>query len=113
MKNFGVDVYAQPFPESGAAVFPHERTPVLVMRMESDDGVKSRAVQDFLGLPGFQVQRKNTPGHMAYFPHYKRFREEVALPAAYLDRMLQSQYFNHFYGPAFEADIRGKWGGGA
>lgn len=108
-KEFGVDVYSQPFPQEGVVVIDHPRTPLLVMRIETTDEVKNKAVREFLNLPDFSVERRNDPGEKAYGEIYRRFKTEVRLPAEYIQRMTDSKYYRHFYGEDFLEETRRKW----
>jgi hypothetical protein len=95
--NFHIDVYAEPFPASGFNTYAQANIRLLVMRSELEDSMKVRAVKDFLGLETFQLANANIGSQKVYAPTYRRFKDEVRLPEAYVQKMCGSTYFNHFY----------------
>jgi len=94
----GIDVYDTPFPH-GRGYIKLQNGPfeLLVLRTELPDNKKAEAVQRFLGLTEFQIQRRNTGQNKEYAETYDSFKQRITLPDSYLDRMLQSQYAQHFY----------------
>lgn len=106
---FGLDVFAHPVSPEGILTVEHQRTPLLVMRMEASDEIKSKAVQDFLHIPEFSVGHRNESGEKDYSSLYQQFKKEVRLPEEYVENMIESKYYRHFYGKDFEERTRRKW----
>jgi len=107
--NFGIDVYANPFPASGIATYVKDNVRLLVMRSELPDHEKSAAVSEFLGLPSLELENANIGEQKDYANTYRTFRKEVVLPADYVTRMCESKYFNHFYPRETVESVRARW----
>jgi hypothetical protein len=65
--------------------------------LEDLDGCAPAAMQAFLGLPAFELQRRNVAAGKRYASLYRRFVESVELPAEYVDRLYGSRVARHFY----------------
>jgi len=108
--NFGIDVYADSFPQYGYATYSNKNIRLLVMRSEISDIEKIKAIKDFLKLAEFQIVNRNIGEKKAYASIYKDFRTHVKLPFDYIDELCNSKYFNHFYGEIYLDAVREKWG---
>ena len=106
---FGIDVFSRPFPEKGYDIFEQGTLRLLVIRLEVPPETVEEAIRGYLHLERFTLPRDNVASAKDYAPLYKRFKAEVTLPDAYLDWMLNSKYFQHFYSPAVAAKTRQKW----
>jgi len=95
--NFGVDVFVHPFPDVGYATYENQNIRLLVMKLETPDELKVKAVKEFLGLDKFDLFRTNTANDFEYKETYKRFKNEIRLPPQYIDRITESKFVNHFY----------------
>jgi len=106
----GIDVYAEPFDQARGFVRlsqgVHE---LLVLKSELDDRSKAAAVATFLNLDGFEIERANVGGQKAYAEAYRRFRESVRLPEAYIEGMLSSRHMRHFYSEPEIERFRAYW----
>ena len=109
LANFGIDVFATPFPENGISTYSHKNVKLLVMRSEIGDHDKVKAIEDFLGLTRFKLQNINIGEEKDYSMTYKAFKRKVLLPSDYVTRMCESKYFNHFYSQEVIDAIRKKW----
>jgi len=109
LANFGIDVFATPFPENGTSTYSHKNIKLLVMRSEISDDEKVKAIVDFLGLTSFQLQNMNIGEAKDYSMTYKAFNSKVILPPDYVARMCESRYFNHFYSKKVIEATRKKW----
>jgi len=107
--NFGIDVFAMPFPQEGVCVYERSNVQLLVIRSEIADEAKSRAIGAFLGLPAFQLINTNIGEEKDYGGTYRAFKREIKLPTEYVERMCASKYFRHFYGDETRAAVRAKW----
>lgn len=106
---FDIDVYATPFPAVGYAQYEQGFVRLLVFRSELENEVKNKCVRDFLKMPQFKLEHKNTGAQMDYGDLYRAFKEQVRLPKAYVDRMCDSKYFKHFYSQDFIENVRKRW----
>lgn len=96
----GIDVYSQPFsPEEKVCTLSHENFELLVMRIDLDDDQKARQVESFLGLgpDSFSITSRNVGASKDYSKTYDKFKQHIQFPVGYLDKMRNSQYFQHFY----------------
>lgn len=108
-QNFGVDVFSVPFPAEGTCVIPHAWNPLLVIRMEADDEVKTHAVREFLQVPGFSTIRRNQSAGKEYGSLYEAFRKGVKLPGTYVEQQTSTRYFRHFYGDEVRKQLFSRW----
>lgn len=109
LANFGIDVFASPFPERGISTYSRNNIKLLVMKSEIDDKEKVRAINDFLGLTGFQLYNTNIGEKKEYTTTYKSFKDNVKLPPDYIAKMCDSKYFKHFYSKEIIAAANKKW----
>ena len=105
----GIDVFATPFPPDGIAAYANKNIKLLVMRSENSDAEKSQAIKNFMGLPSLQIVNTNIGKEKVYAPLYEDFKNKAILPFGYIERMCQSQYFNHFYSKEEIEASRKKW----
>lgn len=97
-QTFGVDVFAEPFPTAvGFKIYEQPRARVLLIRLEDLDRCAPAAMQEFLELRAFEVHHHNVASAKGYASLYRRFRESVALPTDYVDRLYGSRLARHFY----------------
>jgi hypothetical protein len=95
---FGIDVCASPFPtRTGYAIYQGKRVRLLVMRLENLAECVGLAIRQFLGIRHFRLETHNVGEDKNYAEVYRRFKREVALPCAYLDRMYNSTFARRFY----------------
>jgi len=106
-KNFGIDVYSEPFPDSGHIVFKKNDVSLLLMRHDLVDATKAKLIKEFIPLTDFELQNENVSAAKIYAETYKAFKK-LKLPQSYLDKMAQSKYMNHFYKKEISSII-GKW----
>lgn len=107
---FGIDVYARPFPhEQGYAHFQHQGTELLLLKLETPDAVRQQAIADFLNMPHFRLEHWNEAQNKQYASLYKSFTQSLRLPTWYLDSMYTSKHMQHFYLPDEIARFRARW----
>lgn len=107
---FGVDVFAEEFPkEIGYKIYKGERAHVLLVRLENLNGAAQDALKEFLGLDRFVIVNKNIGSQKDYGDLYRRFLDTIVLPAAYLDKLYQSRFMQHFYTPDEIKRFELKW----
>jgi hypothetical protein len=108
-ENFGIDVYANSFPQYGYATYSHKNIRLLIMQSEIGDNKKVKVLRDFLKLSEFQITNRNIGEEKEYASIYKDFRTNVKLPFDYIDKMCKSRYFNHFYNKEYISSVKKKW----
>lgn len=107
---FGIDVFASEFPTSrGYKIYRDERADVLLIRLEDLNECARDAFGEFLGITDFALINTNVGSDKEYASLYKRFRDSIVLPQAYVDRMYTSKYARHFYSEQEIATFRARW----
>jgi hypothetical protein len=106
----GIDVYEHPFPHDKGYVRidsgPYE---VLIMRHDLDDRSKEKCLAELVGVGSVSLKPANVGAQKPYAETYGEFLRRVELPEDYVDRLLDSKYARHFYGPEELARFRAKW----
>ena len=108
-RNFGIDVYATPFPECGYATYAQGKVRLLVLRSEVNDRQKTEVIKEFLGLPEFEIFNRNVGEDKLYAETYRQFKEKVKLPRDYVTKLCESRYFTHFYSRDVIDQMRRRW----
>lgn len=106
----GINIYDYPFPhDKGYMTLHHQHMDILILRVETPDAVKAHALGEFLGIDNVQIYRANVGAEKSYSETYRRFREQLTLPQAYIDRHYNSPDMRHFYTPEEIASFRARW----
>jgi hypothetical protein len=108
----GVDVYRHPFPaEEGFLTFREGSIEVLVLKTETDDAVKERAISEFLGVDRIRLARSNIASAKSYAPQYREFSDRIRFADAFFRSMYDSKYARHFYDVAELEAYAARWHG--
>ena len=106
----GIDIYAHPFDrDKGYSIIKEGHYEILVLHHDLPDGKKQELLQQFLDIPDFQLINKNIASEKNYSESYLEFKRLIELPSSYVDDMLDSKYFQHFYSPDVARKIRDRW----
>lgn len=106
----GVNVYEHSFDTTaGYSVIEEGHCSVLLMNSAVDDTLKSSLIADFLNLPSFQLNNANIRAASKEAKLYHQFKSHISLDEAYLGRMLDNQYFEHFFSKEDKAQTLQKW----
>lgn len=109
-KNFGIDVYESPFPNSGIKTYTnHKGVDLLIMRHDVSDKLKEIAIKEFLNLKKFELKTYNVGGNKVYGEIYESFRKQIRFDKDYINQYRNSKYFNHFYPKEYVDSICDKW----
>ncbi len=109
---FGIDVFNRPFEtERGWDVVATDDIMLLIIRMENLGAViRDDVIQDFLGIEALHFDNAfNRGDKKPYAQQYRAFKEQLKLPASYLDNLLSSRYCRHFYSASEIAGLRKVW----
>ncbi len=106
-----LDVYARKFPANGVGYYRINHADMMVLECSLDNERKEELIKDFLGIEEFKVGYANVTDAKlkALADSYALFKREVKFPKWYLDKMLHSQYFRHFYTRGDEERLRQQW----
>lgn len=97
-EGLGIDVYAEPFPETGHAQVASGRFDVLVMRSDLPNEEKSDLLSGFVGAP--VSVRQGSPGTQPggkWDTAYDRFRATAGLTDERLAEFGSSRFMQHFF----------------
>ena len=107
---FGIDVIGAGFPvEKGYEIYKADRVELLVIRLEDVSRVVSTAIEEFLGIPGFELESRNVGADKIYAPLYEAFKSNVVIDSAYAEKLLDSDYSRTFYSDEEIRAAKRKW----
>lgn len=107
---FEIDVFAQPFPhDQGFMRYQSDNCDAILLRLEDLRRVGNSALSVFLGGTAFELKDANVASEKTYADAYDQFKNDIRLPAAYLDRMYDSKFSRHFYTADEIARFRRRW----
>jgi len=109
---FGIDVFSKLFPRNGICMYTNNNIELLIMRSELPDDEKAKAIANFLDLDCLQIERKNVGGEKYYAKAYADFKRKVKFSSDYIQKMINSKYFKHFYGEEKIDWVINKWSDG-
>ena len=90
---FGIGVYEYPFPkEQGYLIINKDNVDLLILKLETSDSVKEKAIAEFLGLKEFKLVRTNVGEDKNYRDMYKEFKQNLKLPLSYVEEMCSSKW---------------------
>lgn len=107
----GVDVFSVPYDhERGYTIVSNGVTEVLVMRMEDLNRAFEPAIEAFLpfGSQQISMKRANVGAGKWYAEAMREVRQTLELGSESIDRILDTRYARHFYGPDLDR-IRARW----
>jgi hypothetical protein len=106
----GVNIYDQPFPhEQGYQILRHNQIEILLLRIETPDNIKEKALSEFLNTPNIKMYRTNIGAEKDYKDTYRDFKQFLKLPQDYIDSSYESSDMKHFYTADEIAQFRSKW----
>jgi hypothetical protein len=106
----GIDVYREPFDrEAGHTRFQVGNREVLILKLETPDEVKERAIAEFVGLEDFRLQRSNVAQQKDYGDQYADFKQSIRFSPEFLRTMYDSKYTRHFYTGEEIEGFRSRW----
>lgn len=73
---------------------------VLVLKTETDDAVKEKALSEFLGAEGIRLVKSNTAEQKPYAEQYVEFKQRIRFSDEFFREMYESKYARHFYDDA-------------
>ena len=109
-KNFGIDVFMQPFNEKkNYMIFLEGRYKLLLMKMETIDQIFSKAIQEFLSKDApIYLKKSNIGENKHYAKRYIKIKKEFKIDSNSLEGIVSSKYFKHFYSVLTD-EIKLKW----
>ena len=93
-----IDVFAYPFDtEKKSTIISHDLYPILILRTEMDDEVKSSLVSQFLSISPFTLTRENTRSEKADKELYEVFKRTLSVPPPLLEKIYTAKLCQHFF----------------
>lgn len=106
----GVDIYAHPFPhEQGYNVIKQDHIEILILRLESDNALKQKAIAEFTGIADFKLTDINVTEERAEAEAYREFKKRVQVPQHIIDKAYTARITRYFYTDDEIAAMRAKW----
>ena len=106
----GLNIYDHPFPhEQGYQVIQHKQFEILLLKLETPDLTKEKALSEFFEVPNIKMYMTNIGARKGYGDTYKDFRNYLTLPQSYIDERYDSREMQHFYTPDEIEQFRTKW----
>lgn len=97
-KTTKLDIYRYDFDKDiGYTVINDKGFNVLLLKVETNNEIKRKALTEFLGCEGITLETKNTSAKWNYYEVYNKFKNEVKFPIKYLNKMYKSKLATHFY----------------
>jgi len=110
-KTLGIDVYKHAFPkEKGYLRVKGMNSELLILKLETDDLIKEKAITEFLDTENFTLARNNVGREKVYSQTYQDFIRTLRLPRAYVELMCNAAYTRHFYSEKEIDSIQTRWG---
>ncbi len=107
----GIDVFDYPFPrERGHLLITSDQADVLLVNMEADQAEIEQALTSFIGRK-VTLERALMGTQLAYGELYRRFKQDVKLPADYVRDVYSSRFMQHFYTAEEIAQFMQRWTG--
>lgn len=97
-KMLNINVYDYPFSkQQGYIVIKKANIELLVIKSELSNETKSQVIGEFIGIDGFVLKNANVGRTKTYSKLYNDFKRQIVFDDTFIDMMLNSQYFEHFY----------------
>ena len=110
-ETLGIDVYKHDFPkEKGYLRVKGANSELLILKLETDDSIKEKAITEFLDTGDFMLNRSNMGSEKAYSETYQDFTRTLRLPRAYVELMCNAAYTRHFYSEKEIDAMQSRWG---
>ena len=106
----GIDVFTHEFDTSeGFATIEGDQHRMLILRRESSTAKKRQLVGDFLGVPMPELMRVNTTSAKETGTQYAAVKEQLQLPAEFVEEVFDSRYCRHFFSAAERDLMWARW----
>lgn len=106
----GIDIYKYPFSvEKGYLIINHKNSRILLLKAETSNSLKEKAIVNFLNIPNLKIENQNIGSNKEYSELYQKFKKEVKFPASYISDIRNTKYFNHFYSSSEINKILDRW----
>ncbi|WP_435354593.1 putative capsular polysaccharide synthesis family protein [Emticicia sp. SJ17W-69] len=109
-KQTGINIYDFAFSKvEKYQVFKHTNIEVLVLDVALADAEKEKQIEFFCGKKNIRIERKNVRETTSSAELYKKFKETIIFEKSYLDMLLETPYFNHFFDSNEKVKTERRW----
>ncbi|MEM9950293.1 MAG: putative capsular polysaccharide synthesis family protein [Chloroflexota bacterium] len=106
----GINIYDFAFPKNqGIQRLRFDKADILLMKLETPDATKTKAISKFLDLPSFTLKRTNVAANKDFADVYRQIKQEISLSPTFIDRACNSRLMRHFYTDDEIENTRKKW----
>ncbi len=106
----GIDVYKYVFPkEIGYTIIREGNNELLIIKLETDDHTKEKALAEYLEMDEFKLSNTNIGDKKNYAEKYNAFKNTVRIPPKDIERSCNSRFVQHFYTSDEIAAMRDQW----
>lgn len=107
---FDLDILGLPFPvKQRWCIYSKGRIRVLLYRTDLSAAEQTGVISDFSGIRLNDYVYRNRGEDKEYREIYRRFLSTVTLPEDYINKMLDSEYFRHFWSEKEIASLAEAW----
>ncbi|MEE9412237.1 MAG: putative capsular polysaccharide synthesis family protein [Methylococcales bacterium] len=94
----GIDIKAEGFPTSrGWKIYKQKHADILVIRLDMLNSGAKEAFKELLAIDDFDIVNDNVADKKWYADLYNEFKNSIVLPEAYISKIYDSQWVQHFY----------------
>lgn len=109
----GVDLLEQAFDfDKGYSIYNINGFDILVLKVETTDLTKEKAIKEFLKIDNFEIVRSNESKSKPYSEIYKRFNKFYKVDDFTLNKIFSTRYVRAFYSKNEIDKIKEKWTSG-
>ena len=93
-----INVYSYDFnKEKGYKIIKKDHVELLLINSNVADSVKEELISNFCDLKTFTLKNRNVSTTKEYASNYKDFKNNIRFSTAYLNKLYDSKYANHFF----------------
>lgn len=97
-KSVGKSIYELPFDKNkGYHITKANGLEILLLKVEIPDGLKIKALEEFLCIDNFRLVHKNRAKQHNYFPKYNKFKKDFKLSKEALSEIYSNRFYRKFY----------------
>ena len=105
-----IDLFASRFPtEKGYKIYNEKEFDILLIRLENLNNCFTEAIKEFLNIDDVLLISRNIGSQKDYANLYQMFRNSIALPESYTDKLYSSRFAKYFYSDAEIEQFRTRW----
>jgi hypothetical protein len=96
-RSTGFDVYDHSLIGGEYSVGESENFDILVVKSELDNSRIAEIISHFMDMGRLSIRDSNITSMNRFAEVYQQFKDRIVYPREYVDRIVNSRYFRHFY----------------